>query len=155
MSGKKRDAQKIKASERRILALEMRRDGKSYRDIADALGVSLGTAHRDVQKSLTDLAKQEKTEAKAYRMLIRQRIYMGYAAIVAKVKKGELWALDRWLALLQEEAKLFGLYEAQDVALHLTPETIALLEQMGISLPTLQEEFENMIKAGADHADSA
>ncbi|MBC6762427.1 hypothetical protein CRD14_07265, partial [Corynebacterium sp. LK27] len=55
-------AQKKEIQERRKKALDLRLAGATFRDIAGALGVSLGTAHTDVATALADIPKEEANE---------------------------------------------------------------------------------------------
>ena len=48
-------AQKKEIQERRKKALDLRLAGATFREIAGALGVSLGTAHTDVATALADI----------------------------------------------------------------------------------------------------
>lgn len=103
------------AADRRVRALELRKSGMPYRAIATALGVNVKTAHRDVKRSLSRLAKMEQTNAEELRTLETERLDMAMRAIAVKVAKGELQAIDRWLRLCESRRRLLGLDAQQAV----------------------------------------
>ena len=136
--GKRRDSIRLKATERRVKALELRKRGASYRDIGDALGVSHTTAAKDVKKALAQLNKQEAVSAEQYRRLSAERINVARIAIAHRVMQGDLPSIDRWLKLNEQEIKLYGLNEPEVLKLGLSDETaqslsmlLAVMEQHG------------------------
>lgn len=73
-NGKKTDQARITAAERRVKALDYRKAGASFRAIGEQLGVSVKTAHQDVQQALADLAELEQASAAEYRALELARL---------------------------------------------------------------------------------
>lgn len=152
-NGKANDSRKITAAERRILALDLRKQGESYRAIAAALGVAPQTAFNDVKKALTQLAKKQNLITAQYRQLQLERINMARVAIATQVIAGDLPAVDRWIKLNDQESKLFGLNEPDKLNIDLAPDAQALLPHFIQALETLglsaSDVFNAMIaKAG-------
>lgn len=88
-------------------ALELRKAGVSYSEIAKALGLgSPGTAKRLVSKALTDMGTEPSEEM---RMMEMQRLNHVLAIIWPKVQKGDLAAVDRFLKLQERISALQGL----------------------------------------------
>ncbi len=95
--------------ERRIKAVELRNEGKSYRAIAVELGTSLTQAVNDVKVALAPLNKREREMAPELRQTEAQRLDMAAEAIRQQVAKGDLPAVDRWITVSARRAKLMGL----------------------------------------------
>lgn len=126
-NGKATDQTEINAAERRQRALELRKEAKSYRTIAAALGISVSTAHDDVQAALAELAAIELESAAELRTMELERLDL--LAIEAlrimqathplvsggKVFDGyaddgpKLGAIDRLLRISESRRKLLGL----------------------------------------------
>lgn len=109
MSGKKRDAQTIEIQQRRIKALELRRQGYSYRVIGATLGIEESQAHRDVMAALSKLAAVEKDKADELRQLELTRLDSLYLTLEPMLKVKNLGAIDRALKIIEQRAKLLGL----------------------------------------------
>jgi hypothetical protein len=124
-NGKRTDATRIAARERRIKALELRKAAVSYRAIGDTLGVSEAQAHRDVQEALAALVEQERSSAEELRQLELERLDMAALAIVPQVRKGGLAAVAQWVRLSESRRKLLGLDAPTKVA-STTPDGTAL-----------------------------
>lgn len=149
MAGKRAEAKKITAAERRIQALELRKRGKSYREIAAELRVTHTTIRKDIQKALDDLNKEERVEVAGMRRLIHERLEMAIMAIAAEMLKGNLWAVDRWIALNEQIGRLWGVYEQPDYALVLSADVVGLLQKMGVTPSEVSSEFEEMVRRAA------
>lgn len=87
----------------------MRRRGKSYPKIAEALGVSVGTAHRDVTIELARLAKECSEEAEAIRQIELERLDDALDAISDRIEQGDDRAVATMLRIQERRAKLLGL----------------------------------------------
>ena len=61
-------------AERRVLALELRKAGASYREVARQLGVDVHTAHADVGAELAALRETAVAEATELRALELERL---------------------------------------------------------------------------------
>jgi hypothetical protein len=98
-----------RASARRAEALALRLAGKSYRAIGAELGVSECQAHRDIAKTLADLAAKEQHLTKEMRQLDLARIDKGIAGLTAAYERGEPAAVSAMVKLLERRARLLGL----------------------------------------------
>lgn len=107
--------QAVSARERERLALELRRRGKRYDEIGQALGISESAAWKAVQRAYARALKLADDEANFNRKLDLERLDVALAAIWKKVEEGNLWAIDRMLAILERRARLLGL-DAMDEA---------------------------------------
>lgn len=97
------------AAERRIQALEMRKQGHSYRVIGERLGVSAATAFGDVKKELDKLAKVAGEIAEDVRAIELQRLDDMLAALWPEAMLGNPVVIDRVLRIQERRAKLLGL----------------------------------------------
>jgi AcrR family transcriptional regulator len=95
-----------------IKALELRRKGKSYPDIADELGVSLSTAYRYVNNELERLARERKLEGEKVLELEIARLDRITEAIAERVEAGSLDHVETFLKVMDRRAKLLGLNAA-------------------------------------------
>jgi hypothetical protein len=98
-----------RAALRRQEALELRVQGKSYRRIGEALGVSGKTAHGDITKALADLAAKEQHLTREMRQLDLARIDKGIAGLTPAYEAGDPKAVTAMVRLLERRAKLLGL----------------------------------------------
>lgn len=99
------------SAERRIKALELRKDGWSYRAIAAELNVSVATAHRDIGHCLKELNRLEQDTTEEWRRLELERLDACQIAIAQQVKQGNFAAIDRWLRISEQRCKLLNLYD--------------------------------------------
>lgn len=98
--------------------LQMKLAGATYPEIAEAMGISLSTAHGDVQRALKDIPRDEAAQMRQEESLSLDRM------------KRELWAeamdrdvsiiqrlplFDRLLKLSDRRAKLLGIDAPQSV----------------------------------------
>lgn len=92
-----------------IRALELRRKGWSYPEIADELNVSLSTAYRYVNNELERLANERKIEGEKVLEMELDRVDRLTKAIMDKCEDGSLDHIDTMLKLMDRRAKLLGL----------------------------------------------
>lgn len=98
-------------------ALDLRRTGASYREIATALNMSLGNAHKLVKRGLTrNLAKCSEL-ADEIRTLELDRLDAMQTYLWGKAKRGNATAVDRILKIMERRARLLGLDKPERVAL--------------------------------------
>lgn len=97
-------------SEKTADAFELIKEGKSYRDIARELDISPETARKYVKEAMESLAEAEHATAAGYRSLLIERNNLARKGLYPGVKAGDPAAVNAWIKLNQEEAKLFGLY---------------------------------------------
>lgn len=98
-------------AERALKALKMRTMRVSYDRIAQECGYATrGAAHQAVQR---ELAKIPREAAKELRTMELEALDVAAAALRRKVERGDEWAIDRMLKIMDMRAKLTGLYEVQ------------------------------------------
>ena len=97
----------VKANDRHIQALELRKAGVSYQRIAEALGFnSPQAAWKAVNSALKKTVQEPADEV---RKLEVERLDAAAQAIYPSVKQGQYGAIDRWLKIMERRAKLLGL----------------------------------------------
>lgn len=108
MRGKTKD--KIKITERQAQALELRKNGESYRAIASACKVSVYTAFNDVQAALKAAAQYNEQVLGGQALTLElERLDTMLLAITPQIRQGHLGAIDRALRIAERRAKLLGL----------------------------------------------
>jgi hypothetical protein len=120
-------AAEIAARAKRVV--ELRTEGKTFLEIAEELGVSVGTVHKDFEATIEHIAEPAVTEYRArqgaelrmMREVVQDVVQRRHLAInVAGVVRDEqgnplkdempvLAAVDRLLKISDREAKLYGL----------------------------------------------
>jgi DNA-binding CsgD family transcriptional regulator len=108
MRGKTKD--KITMIERQSKALELRKAGKSYREIGKALGVSFQQAQKDVHHELKRLAALNLESADELRQLELERLDKALQSIIHFVEAGSPQHVMAMVRILDTRAKLLGLY---------------------------------------------
>lgn len=98
-----------RVSDNRVKALELRKQGLSYRLIGEQLGVSEKRAFQYVKESLEKLTALETSNAQELRTLEAERLDAIQDKVFQMAKEGDLWAVDRYLKLAERRAKLMGL----------------------------------------------
>ena len=93
-------------------ALELRRVGTSYRDIAHQLDISLGHAHDLVRRELADVPAADRI---ALRDLEAERLDMLQAIVWPQARTGDLAAIKECRVISESRRKLFGLDAPQQV----------------------------------------
>ena len=99
----------VKIAERRLQALELRKQGFSYRRIAAQLGCSDYTAIKDVKFCLKNLIEHSAEKTLDLREITNQRLEAVINTLWKPMKAGNLWAIDRFLSALQQISVLNGL----------------------------------------------
>lgn len=98
----------LKILERRIQAIRLRKEGYSYQEIGDILGVSTVTAHNDIKKALESNYFALEESANEVREMILARDHDAIKAIYEKVHNGDLGAIDRLIKLNEQLLSLVG-----------------------------------------------
>lgn len=137
----KASAKRLRGAENRAKALELRKSGASYRQIGEALGISMQRAHQLVMDELDRLAQLRLGNADELRRLELERLEMGALAIVTNVKRGELGAVKIWVRISESRRKLLGL--DAPVSLELTgkgggPLEVGIVDLAALSTDELQ-----------------
>lgn len=100
---------RVRSSERRKLALELRARGLPYREIGEQLGVSMQAAHRLVVTALEALRTETAEAAADLRQLELERLDAMLAGLWEAATTGDTGAVNAVLRLCERRAKLCGL----------------------------------------------
>ena len=97
---------RIAVAQRECEALELRKAGKTFEEIADALGYAeRGGAAKAVSRALAATVQEPADEL---RRLQAARLDALWGAMWPRAMEGELGAVDRCLAIEMRRARLFG-----------------------------------------------
>ncbi len=98
---------KITATERRLMALELRKGGATYRAIAKELGYGgPGAAYKAIDRALKEVLRDP---AESVRSLELERLDAMLMGIWPSAKGGDPAAIDRVLKLMERRSRLLGL----------------------------------------------
>ena len=111
----KTSPRRIKSTEKTLRALDLRRKGFNYSQIAEKLEVARVTACRYVLSEIENLADQCQEGAKHVRDLELQRLDDLYLVARKAIAEGSETAIDRCLRIMERRAKLLGLDAAERV----------------------------------------
>lgn len=104
---------KVTAAEKRRQAVELRKAGATFDEIATALGYSnKGTAFRAVEQALKESVREPALQLIELEV---QRLDMMLRALWPAVVRGQLGAVDRAIRVAERRARLLGLDAAQQV----------------------------------------
>lgn len=127
----KRDAVVIQAIERDALAVRMRVDGKSYPAIATALGYGhRGNARRAVKRRLATMRADLAADVAELRQIECKRLDVALAAIMGRVRQGDLQAVDRMLRIMERRAAYEGLDQPRGLKVELAREIEGFIERV-------------------------
>lgn len=102
-------AAKALSLQRQQAALELRRAGQGYTEIANRLGIGKSQAHRLVQAGLAETKEQITAEAGELKAEELSRLDGMLAGLWTDARKGNHGAVDRVLRIMERRAKLLGL----------------------------------------------
>lgn len=98
----------VNALPRVVIALRLRRMGYTYEDIAEQAGYSNGSHARKAIKAAESRIIRD--DARALVNLQLDMIQFALVqAVMPKIEKGDLWAVDRLNTLLKRQSELLGL----------------------------------------------
>jgi predicted DNA-binding protein (UPF0251 family) len=103
---------KVTAENRRIEALELRKQGFSYDEIAARLGVSKAAAYKSVKTALDTLKDEVYEGAEALRILEMERLDSLFEKAYSAAMAGDLVAIDKAVKVMERRARLCGLDES-------------------------------------------
>jgi hypothetical protein len=113
---------RVKAHDRHLQALELRKAGATYQVIADQLGyASPRGAHKAVASALKATLREP---ADGLRELELARLDSALLAIWRRVQSGDDKAIDRLVRIMERRAKLLGLDEPPRTKVTLTLDDI-------------------------------
>lgn len=95
--------------QRQLQALELRKQGLTYRDIGDKLSISYQQAHNDVNAELKRLATLTLESAEGLRQLELERLDMLIKGLEPMARVGNPRAVTAYLRVMERRAKLLGL----------------------------------------------
>ena len=117
--------QQIEATEKAVKALELRRQGKSYVQIAKELGYSSGSgAHGAVKKALRKALKEPADELRA---LENARLDAMLIALWPEIEKGDPKSIMAGVRISERRAKLNGLDEPAELDVTSGGDRIAII----------------------------
>jgi len=90
-------------------ALELRRAGFGYQAIADAIGCSLGSAHAYVKDAMAETRAHIDVDAAELKAEEVSRLDGMLAGLWTSAKKGDVYAIDRVLKIMERRSRLLGL----------------------------------------------
>lgn len=105
---KKAASQKLTKAEKKRKALELKKAGLSYRQVADRLGISTTSAHRYIAEALSELTKQNAELAQEYRMLQLERYEYLLTTLQTQIAKGNLGAIEKARRICDSITNLMG-----------------------------------------------
>lgn len=107
MGEQRASKRRLSALDKRVKALELKREGKTYREIARIIGWKTpSAAHSAVMKGLRETVQEP---ADALRKIEGDRIDWMWRKVVERIDIDHLWAVDRGIKLMDRRAALFGL----------------------------------------------
>lgn len=110
MTGESKTASRYAvALERERDALELRKGGATYAEIADRLGITESGAYRAVRRALSKLAELSLEEATELRTLELERLDRLLLAVWPTAIQGHLGAIDRAERLIGRRARILGI----------------------------------------------
>ncbi len=142
--GNKTSKRIILAAERRIRAMELRRDGKSYSKIGEELGCSATRAHKIVTEELQKVRDKLTEETSEVKTLELQRLDELFVIAFERAEAGNLSAIDRCIRLMERRARLLGLDMPEKM------EHIGSMVQDIPSTPEVLDAQNKLLKAVAD-----
>jgi hypothetical protein len=127
--GRKTQPRSLEAASWHRQAVELRTQGRTYVQIAEALQVSTSAAHKAVADYLEQTRAVSREAAEEVRRLELDRLDRVLAVVGPMAEGGDLQAVDRLLRIQERRASLLGLDapRAQLVAVDSRPDTVRAL----------------------------
>lgn len=104
------------ALQRQQQAVELRRAGRSYREIARQVGIGVASAHRLVAAAIAEARTTVQEDVVELRALELSRLDGMLGGLWPQARRGNLGAVDRVLKIMERRAKLLGLDAPAKVA---------------------------------------
>lgn len=117
MARKKAKVMKRAERQRRVAANLLA--GMTYREIAEAMGISLGTISNDANTILATWKAERQTDAGEWIAIQVKRMERVIHAIWTPVTAGDLQAIDRLLRVIEQEGRTLG-FEHPAPHVHMT-----------------------------------
>lgn len=90
-------------------ALDLRRAGAAYRDIASALGISVGQSYNLVRRGLQRAQKEAAEQGGEVKQMELERLDRMFRGVWVSAMNGTPAAIDRALRIMERRARLLGL----------------------------------------------
>jgi len=105
----------VETRAKRLEALELRKRGMTYRQIADTMGCHVGTAHQWVSMAFDELVVQVNETAETVRQMELDRLDTLQEAVWTECLIGDKAAITTMLRVMERRSKLLGLDTPQQV----------------------------------------
>lgn len=105
----KNSAAKVNKVENQAKAIELRKMGLSYTEIAQQIGCSLGSAHGYVKEAMEESRAQIEADAAELKALELIRLDSMLRGLWPDARKGHQGAVDRVLKIMERRSKMLGL----------------------------------------------
>lgn len=127
-----------RVAEKHAMALELRKQGLTFREIAARMGISLKSAHDCVEAELLELREKTVLDAVAVREIDLERCDVMLKGLWPKIKKGDPAAVGAGVRVLDRRARLLGHDAPQKTELvgalaAITPEAAARMSEADIA----------------------
>ena len=156
MARGKSAAERANIIERQTKALEMRRDGFTYRKIGARLNIDHTQAFKDVKNALASLAKERDEEAEHLVDLELHRLDMLLEALYPMTHVGNPIAVEKFLRVCESRRKLLGLDAPTKVSLEydLSPAQLNRIAKMLVDAgePSAGDTLEKLAQAYVESA---
>lgn len=146
MPQSKMSPNRIQALERARQALSLRREGKRYDEIGEALGITASGAWRLVQRAYRRAQKQNDSEVEFQRKLDLERCDVAISALWPNVLAGKYGAIERLMQVLERRAKLLGL--DAPVKVDIEHRIRAIAAEAGLDPEEAVREAQRIVSAG-------
>lgn len=111
----------MSTADKKLKALELRKECYTYQEIADTLGCSRGNAYKLVAKALGELTEKVKSKADDLRELENLRLDTLWSKAYEKAKEGDLPAINTCLRISERRARMNGLDSPAKTDITVTP----------------------------------
>jgi len=132
-------------------ALELRKAGATYHQIADRMGISVSGAHAAVTRALKALREETSEEAQSVRQLEIDRLDAMLLGCWEKARRGDAAAIDRVLRIQERRSKYLGLDAPTKTETSATVSAAVDLSGMDdAKLSQLERAYLSIVEADAD-----
>lgn len=128
----------IPSAEQAARALALKREGAGYRDIAAEMGISVGLAHKLVQRELADIPAADRAQL---RDLEAERLDALLVIVWPLAAEGDLAAVKEVRNICESRRRLFGLDAPAQVEFRPDVGTIDIAETAREIISNLQGEL--------------
>lgn len=116
MARQKNTAARIQAEERRRVAVELRKAGASFEEIARSLGIKKQSAHALVVKALEEIRARTTEQVEHLRVLETARLDTLLKGLWPSASKGNPQAVEKAIKIMERRARMLGIDAPTKVA---------------------------------------